>query len=69
MLYRFSESNFADGGIGSRWRSEFISGLGKSNGEFIIILDIDRVFSVDEVVAIETGGADISLGEGLAESG
>lgn len=35
--------------IGARWRSEFIKGIGKLDDQFIIILDIDRVFSVDEL--------------------
>jgi purine-binding chemotaxis protein CheW len=39
--------------IGSRWRTEFIKGVGKRDDAFIIILDIDRVFSVDELTAIE----------------
>ena len=31
--------------LGSGWRSEFISGVGKRNDGFIMIIDIDRVFS------------------------
>jgi purine-binding chemotaxis protein CheW len=43
--------------IGSRWRTEFIKGIGKRDEEFIIILDIDRVFSTDELALVEaTGG-------------
>ncbi len=40
--------------IGTRWRTEFIKGVGKRDDDFIIILDIDRVFSVEELNAIET---------------
>ncbi len=40
--------------IGSRWKTEFIRGIGKHNDEFIIILDIDRIFSTDELAAVET---------------
>ncbi|OQY60443.1 MAG: chemotaxis protein CheW [Desulfobacteraceae bacterium 4572_88] len=43
--------------LGSRWRTEFIRGIGKSNGQFIIILDIDRVFSSDDLLLVE--GAEI----------
>lgn len=43
--------------IGSRWRTEFIRGIGKRNGEFIIILDIDRVFSSDELSIIQETGS------------
>jgi purine-binding chemotaxis protein CheW len=31
--------------IGMRWRPEFIKGIGKRGDDFIIILDIDRVFA------------------------
>ena len=39
--------------IGTRLKTEFIKGMGNLNGEFLIILDIDRVFSTDELVLIE----------------
>jgi purine-binding chemotaxis protein CheW len=39
--------------IGTRWRTEFIKGIGKHNSELIIILDIDRVFSSDEVAIFQ----------------
>ncbi|MEI7638294.1 MAG: chemotaxis protein CheW [Syntrophus sp. (in: bacteria)] len=39
--------------IGSRWRTEFIKGIGKRNEELIIILDIDRVFSSTELGVIQ----------------
>jgi purine-binding chemotaxis protein CheW len=39
--------------IGSRWRTEFINGIGKRNEQFIILLDIDRVFSSDELALVE----------------
>ena len=38
--------------LGARWRSEFIKGIGKSDDQFIMILDIDRVFSSDELAFI-----------------
>src|SRR5512134_1012159 len=34
--------------IGTRLRTEFIRGMGKRDEQFVIILDIDRIFSVDE---------------------
>jgi purine-binding chemotaxis protein CheW len=43
--------------IGSRWRTEFIKGIGKSDEEFIIILDIDRVFSTDELTSVQEMGS------------
>lgn len=31
--------------LGMRWRPEFVRGIGKNNGQFIIIPDLDRIFS------------------------
>jgi purine-binding chemotaxis protein CheW len=42
--------------IGSRWRTEFIKGIGKRNDELIIILDIDKVFSSTELGVIQEAG-------------
>jgi purine-binding chemotaxis protein CheW len=38
--------------IGTRIRTDFIKGMGKHDAQFIMILDIDRVFSVEEVAAV-----------------
>lgn len=38
--------------IGARWNTEFINGIGKLDDQFIIILDIDSVFSVDELAMV-----------------
>jgi len=39
--------------IGNKYRSEFISGMYKVNDEqFIMILDMDKVFSADELIAV-----------------
>jgi purine-binding chemotaxis protein CheW len=38
--------------IGTRLKTEFIQGMGKVGDEFIIILDIDRVFSVEDLTAV-----------------
>ncbi len=40
--------------IGARWRVEFIKGIGKKDDQFIIILDVDRVFSSDELALVDT---------------
>jgi len=42
--------------IGTRLRTEFIQGMGKRDEGFIIILDIDRVFSADELALVQEGG-------------
>ncbi len=39
--------------IGSKLVNEFIMGMGKQNGRFIIILDVDRLFSAEEVVLVQ----------------
>src|SRR3990172_10448355 len=38
--------------IGTRLDTEFIKGMGKRDDEFIIILDIDRIFSMDELAVL-----------------
>ncbi|HEX3747323.1 MAG TPA: chemotaxis protein CheW [Bryobacteraceae bacterium] len=44
--------------IAMRWRTEFIQGMGKRGEEFIILLDVNRVFSSEELAlagdAVET---------------
>jgi len=35
--------------IGTRLNTRFIKGMGKRDDHFIIILDIDKVFSADEL--------------------
>ena len=42
--------------IGSRWKTEFIKGIGKKDGEFIIVLDIEKVFSTDELAKVNDAG-------------
>lgn len=42
--------------IAMRWRSDFILGMGKRGDDFIIILDVNAVFSSDELaLAAQTG--------------
>ena len=42
--------------IGTKLRTEFIRGMGKQGDRFIIILDIDKVFSADELSLVAAGG-------------
>ena len=45
--------------IGTRLKTDFIQGMGKRDEGFIIILDIDRVFSADELSLVhDTGTAE-----------
>jgi purine-binding chemotaxis protein CheW len=47
--------------IGMRWRPEFIRCIGKHNGDFIAVLDIDRVFEEgDRATAAATGSTSTS---------
>ena len=43
--------------IAMRWRTEFIQGMGKRGEDFIIILDVNAVFSSQELGLIEAGTA------------
>ncbi|MDH4161844.1 MAG: chemotaxis protein CheW [Nitrospirota bacterium] len=43
--------------IGTKLRNEFIQGMGKHGNRFIIILDIDKVFTVDDVALVAELGA------------
>lgn len=42
--------------IGMRMDTGFIKGMGKQAEHFIIILDIDRVFSMDDLSAVRSAG-------------
>jgi len=44
--------------IGTKLRTEFIRGMGKRDDRFIIILDIDKVFSADELVLVQERGVE-----------
>lgn len=43
--------------FGTKVRAEFISGMGKLGEKFVIVLDIDKVLSVDELALLERTGA------------
>lgn len=42
--------------IGTRLNTEFIKGMGKRDDQFTIILDIDKVFSLDEISMVQNTG-------------
>ena len=47
--------------FGAKIRSDFIAGMGKVNGRFVILLDVGKVLSVDEIATLTAvGGQDIS---------
>jgi len=39
--------------IGTQLNTEFIRGMGKQDGEFIIILDIEEIFSSEELELVQ----------------
>ena len=43
--------------IGSSVRADFIRGMGRRDEGFIIILDVDRVFSNEELALVQEAGA------------
>jgi len=43
--------------IGTRLNTEFLKGMGKRDEEFIMILDIDKIFSSDELSLVSQTGA------------
>ena len=47
--------------IGSKWNTAFLKGIGKRNDDFIIILDIDRVFTSDELLMVGSAGGGAAI--------
>ena len=43
--------------IGTRLNTDFIKGMGKRDEKFIIILDIERIFSTDELAAVQASAS------------
>ena len=43
--------------IGTRLKTDFIKGMGKRDDQFIMILDIDKVFSTDELAIVQDAGS------------
>ena len=54
--------------IGTRLNTEFITGMGKRDGEFIIILDINKVFSSDELAMVQGAGTYKPAGKAKTEA-
>ena len=51
--------------FGARIRADFIKGMGKVNGKFVILLEVDKVLSVDEIASLSqlaSDGADGTTG-------
>jgi purine-binding chemotaxis protein CheW len=52
--------------IGTQIRTDFIKGMGKREAQFIMILDIDRVFSAEELSAVRNAEGTGTLAEASA---
>ena len=52
--------------IGTQIRTEFIKGMGKRDAQFIMILDIDKVFSAEELATVRGQETNRSLVEAAA---
>jgi purine-binding chemotaxis protein CheW len=46
--------------IGNKYKSEFIEGMVKLNEQFIMILNMDRVLSADELISVIESGTKTS---------
>ena len=42
--------------FGARIRTDFISGMGKINGKFVVLLEVNRILSIDEVAVVAALG-------------
>jgi purine-binding chemotaxis protein CheW len=47
--------------IAMRWRTDFILGMGKRGEEFIIILNVNAVFSSEESVAVSESSGPVKV--------
>ncbi len=48
--------------FGARIRTDFISGMGKVNERFVILLDVDNVMSVEDLALIGQASAEAAVG-------
>jgi purine-binding chemotaxis protein CheW len=51
--------------IAMRWKTDFILGMGRRGDEFIIILDVNAVFSSEEFLAVSASTAAVDALEKL----
>ena len=53
--------------IGNRYKTEFIKGVIKSNERFIMLLDMDLIFSIDELESLTSKNKENAVSEDMAE--
>ena len=49
--------------FGARIRTDFLLGVGKVRGKFVLLLDVDRVLSVDELAGLAAVAAEAPIAE------
>lgn len=49
--------------IGSKYKSEFIEGVAKINDEFIMLLNMDMIFSTQEVSLLKESSSEVEVSE------
>lgn len=49
--------------IGSKYKSEFIEGIAKINDEFIMLLNMDLIFSTQEISLLRESSGEVEVGE------
>jgi purine-binding chemotaxis protein CheW len=49
--------------IGSKYKSEFIEGMAKINDEFIMLLNMDLIFSTTEISLLRESAGEVEVGE------
>jgi purine-binding chemotaxis protein CheW len=47
--------------LAARWRSEVITGLAQRDGEFVMMLDVQRVFELDDLTALQVAPEGLSM--------
>jgi purine-binding chemotaxis protein CheW len=45
--------------LGTKLKTEFIAGMGKVEEQFLILLEIDRVFSAEELALVQEAGESV----------
>jgi len=45
--------------IGSKYKNEFIEGMAKKNDDFVMILDMDLIFTTDELIVLKESSAKV----------
>jgi purine-binding chemotaxis protein CheW len=44
--------------LAARWQSELIMGMARKDDNFVIVLDMNRVFATDELLAVAAGATE-----------